>query len=155
MKSIVYVPRIQPDTVTALSALCDKASMVSTGWEVIYIKVHQLWFFNISSLQFWVSHHQTISTFFFFFCCIQTPILLGLSCCPNSIHWIYTSPTRCNISFLPLQQCRNCGIKAKCNGKTHQFTFKNLSIFVYIYLENCYTTGWFSLPRHLNCITVV
>ncbi|XP_059452099.1 dihydrodipicolinate reductase-like protein CRR1, chloroplastic [Corylus avellana] len=27
MKSIVYVPRIQPDTVTALSALCDKASM--------------------------------------------------------------------------------------------------------------------------------
>jgi chloroplast NAD(P)H dehydrogenase len=31
MKSVVYVPRIKPETVSALSALCDKATMVSTG----------------------------------------------------------------------------------------------------------------------------
>uniref|UniRef100_A0A2P2LSW2 Uncharacterized protein MANES_06G143900 n=3 Tax=Rhizophora mucronata TaxID=61149 RepID=A0A2P2LSW2_RHIMU len=31
MKSVVYVPRIKNETVTALSALCEKASMVSTG----------------------------------------------------------------------------------------------------------------------------
>jgi chloroplast NAD(P)H dehydrogenase len=27
MKSVVYVPRIKPETVSALSALCDKATM--------------------------------------------------------------------------------------------------------------------------------
>lgn len=31
MRSVVCVPRIKPDTVGALSAFCDKASMVSTG----------------------------------------------------------------------------------------------------------------------------
>ncbi|XP_034711076.1 dihydrodipicolinate reductase-like protein CRR1, chloroplastic isoform X4 [Vitis riparia] len=31
MNSVVYVPRIKLDTVTALSAFCEKASMVSTG----------------------------------------------------------------------------------------------------------------------------
>lgn len=37
MRSVVYVPHIQLETVSALSAFCDKASMVSTGWELIYI----------------------------------------------------------------------------------------------------------------------
>lgn len=31
MKSVVYVPWIKLDTVSALSAFCEKASMVSTG----------------------------------------------------------------------------------------------------------------------------
>lgn len=31
MNSVVYVPRIKQDTVMALSAFCEKASMVSTG----------------------------------------------------------------------------------------------------------------------------
>ncbi|RZC59031.1 hypothetical protein C5167_006337 [Papaver somniferum] len=31
MKSVVYVPRIKLDMVTALSAFCEKASMVSSG----------------------------------------------------------------------------------------------------------------------------
>ncbi|KAF5732329.1 putative 4-hydroxy-tetrahydrodipicolinate reductase 3 chloroplastic-like isoform X2 [Tripterygium wilfordii] len=31
MKSVVYVPRIKPDRVTALSTFCGKASMVSPG----------------------------------------------------------------------------------------------------------------------------
>lgn len=31
MSSMVYVPRVKPDTVAALSAFCEKASMVSPG----------------------------------------------------------------------------------------------------------------------------
>lgn len=31
MRSVVYVPRIKLETVAALSAFCEKASMVSTG----------------------------------------------------------------------------------------------------------------------------
>uniref|UniRef100_A0A5B6ZUB7 Dihydrodipicolinate reductase N-terminal domain-containing protein n=1 Tax=Davidia involucrata TaxID=16924 RepID=A0A5B6ZUB7_DAVIN len=31
MRSVVYVPRIKLDTIAALSAFCEKASMVSTG----------------------------------------------------------------------------------------------------------------------------
>lgn len=44
MKSVVYVPRIKPETVSALSALCDKATMVSTGWDtqqqIRYVSSH-------------------------------------------------------------------------------------------------------------------
>ncbi|KAI3667004.1 hypothetical protein L6452_42046 [Arctium lappa] len=31
MNSVVYVPRIKPETIAALSAFCEKASMVNTG----------------------------------------------------------------------------------------------------------------------------
>ncbi|KAI3697226.1 hypothetical protein L6452_30087 [Arctium lappa] len=31
MNSVVYVPRIKPETIAALSAFCEKANMVSTG----------------------------------------------------------------------------------------------------------------------------
>lgn len=51
MKSVVYVPRIKLDTVSALSAFCEKASMVSTG--VVWLpRLCQLDLYSYSKLQF-------------------------------------------------------------------------------------------------------
>lgn len=45
INSVVYVPRVKLETITALSAFCEKASMVSSG--VVWL--HQLYQWDLSS----------------------------------------------------------------------------------------------------------
>lgn len=98
MRSVVYVPRLKVDTVAALSNFCEKASMVSTGWD-----------FNSTlsspSLSLFLLSYSILMVF-----------VTGLSCGPNSLHWLYSPPASCNFSFIPLQQCRDCGIQRECTG---------------------------------------
>lgn len=92
LSSVVYVPNLELETVTALSAFCAKASIVSssdlshTGDSIIHlvcVLLNQHYRYNV----------------------------IGLLDCSDIVYWFGSSSTSCNSSFISLQQCWNCGIK--------------------------------------------
>lgn len=106
MRSVVYVPWIKLDTVSALSAFCEKASMVSTGWDF--------------TLLYWFSFSFPVSLCHEFIFVLFVPyvwkLMSGLSYCADFVHRIYTPPASCDFSIFLLQKYRDCWVQTKRRG---------------------------------------
>lgn len=137
MNSVVYVPRIKQETVMALSAFCEKASMVSTGWDVKFVSLGIFIVFFMIVLV--LLYKLTIPRLQSFFGIKRRAIKIhalwklfsGLSGCTNSVYRIYLTPASCNSSILSLQKRGDSWIKVKSRGKSIKMTtFPRLRLLI-------------------------